>query len=313
VAIACLVTSSQGCRIGYELMQGVDDDNPIGSAGATFGEGSAGSGGLAGVGTSADGGQSASGAETGGTAPQAGSTAAQGGTTGQGGEATAGAGGSQGPGMPCASRALSLDGSTQGILSGAALPLGNAPRTIELWFKLSAADWMPGNTVFEYGVGGAATSIYKSFAVDMDVFPQMELYHRARGGSLYFDSGASPDTWNHLAVTYDGTQSNVFINGGLAVSRTYPEPLATVGSSFFLGCTPDNSGFFKGAFDELRVWSVARSQAEIQQSMSRQLAGTGYWRLDDEAPTLVDSSPQGNDGIVDGNAVWVDGVSLTCP
>ena len=119
-------------------------------------------------------------------------------------------------------------------------------------------------------------------------------------------------------MTYDGTQSNVFVDGGLVASRTYSQALETFASSFFLGSTPDNANFLIGAVDEVRVWSVARSQAQIQENMSLRLAGSeadlaGYWRLDDESPTLADSSPQGNAGVVEGNPPWGAGVSLKCP
>jgi hypothetical protein len=211
-----------------------------------------------------------------------------------------------------------LDGATHAIFGGAALPLGNAPRTVELWLKVSAADWAPQHTPFEYGTRD--NLFFEAFAVDLDVFPDIELYHRGlhSEGSRYFDSGASADTWTHVAATYDGAQSNLFVNGSLVGTRVYSDGLQTGASSFFLGSTPYNENFLTGVVDEVRIWSVARSQLEIQQSMSLQLAGSeaslaAYWRLDDEAPALVDSSPQGNDGIVEGNAVWVDGVSLTCP
>jgi hypothetical protein len=294
VAIAGLVASSQGCRIGYDLIQDrAIDEDPNGMAGVTSNGGAASSGGSATLGGSSDGGQS------------------------DGGVAQGGTGGSSG-GSSCLNRALSLDGATHAIFGGAALPLGNAPRTVELWLKVSAADWAPQHTPFEYGTRD--NLFFEAFAVDLDVFPDIELYHRGlhSEGSRYFDSGASADTWTHVAATYDGAQSNLFVNGSLVGTRVYSDGLQTGASSFFLGSTPYNENFLTGVVDEVRIWSVARSQLEIQQSMSLQLAGSeaslaAYWRLDDEAPALVDSSPQGNDGIVEGNAVWVDGVSLTCP
>jgi hypothetical protein len=299
VAVACLVASSQGCRIGYDLIQDRAANDPN-SAGVTSNGGAASSGGSATLGGASDAGQSDGGAAQSGT-----------------GATPGGPGGSSG-GPSCPNRALSLDGATRAIFGGAALPLGNAPRTVELWLKVSAADWAPNHTPFEYG--SHSVQVPGAFAVDLDVFPDIELYHRGvhAESSAYFGSGASADTWFHVAATYDGAQSNMFVDGSLVGSRVYSEPLQTGASSFFLGSSLDDFTFLTGVVDEVRVWSVARSQLEIQQSMSLQLAGSeaglvAYWRLDDEAPALVDSSLQGNDGVVEGNAVWVDGVTLTCP
>jgi len=64
--------------------------------------------------------------------------------------------------------------------------------------------------------------------------------------------------------------------------------LSTAASPITLGCNPANMGCFSGMFDDLRVWNVARSAAEIMGNYTRLLAGNetglvGYWKFD-EAP-----------------------------
>lgn len=54
---------------------------------------------------------------------------------------------------------------------------------------------------------------------------------------------------------------------------------------------------FTGSVDEVRLWNVARSEAEISQNMHKRLNGdepglVGYWRFDDgQGVTAADSSP----------------------
>src|SRR5262249_51690616 len=69
------------------------------------------------------------------------------------------------------------------------------------------------------------------------------------------------------------------------------QPTFTIG-----GNTPDGR-YFIGLMDEVRIWSVARSQAEIAATMFERLAGNepglvAYYRFDEPgAAQAVDSSP----------------------
>ena len=62
---------------------------------------------------------------------------------------------------------------------------------------------------------------------------------------------------------------------------------------------------WNGGLDELRIWSVARSQAEIVDYMYTSLAGdekglAGYWSFEDQA--TKDQTGHGNDGVLQGAA-----------
>ena len=110
--------------------------------------------------------------------------------------------------------------------------------------------------------------------------------------SLYA-SGKTQSAWYHLAVTYSGTTAKFYVNGELkqTLSGTYNR---NVSFPFYLGTessSPWYSGF-TGAIDEVRVWSVARTQEEIRADMTNSLNGneTGlvsYWRLDEGTGTTV--------------------------
>lgn len=76
--------------------------------------------------------------------------------------------------------------------------------------------------------------------------------------------------WAHVAVTYDGSQLILYINGekrdNFATSAT---PTATP-VRFIGGCCNEN---FKGSVDEVSIWGKALNPAEIQQYMYAELAG----------------------------------------
>jgi hypothetical protein len=78
-----------------------------------------------------------------------------------------------------------------------------------------------------------------------------------------------PDTWTHVAVTYDGAWAHLYINGELVESGQVPcIPMTNgelrIGSSDFLGAEND----FKGRIDEVRIWNRALPPSEVAQSMS---------------------------------------------
>ena len=108
-------------------------------------------------------------------------------------------------------------------------------------------------------------------------------------------------TWHHAAATYDGTTWNLYLDGvadgSLAVGRvpnTATNALTAVGSS--LSTTGATSGFFAGVVDEVRIWSVARTAAQIAAAKNTEITGAqaglmGRWGLNEASgTTAADSS-----------------------
>ncbi|MBI4657422.1 MAG: LamG domain-containing protein [Verrucomicrobia bacterium] len=83
----------------------------------------------------------------------------------------------------------------------------------------------------------------------------------------------APATWNHVATTYDGSLIRVYVNGVLRNQVVAPPPFSAppipvkwIGrvDQVFQG---DN--FFQGRIAQVRLWNVARTQAQIQSAMNR--------------------------------------------
>ena len=84
------------------------------------------------------------------------------------------------------------------------------------------------------------------------------------------------NVWYHAAATYDGTKWQLFLNGVLERELTVSRPPradsiqhAAIGSA--LNSTGAASGFFDGAIDEVRIWSVARTAQQIADGMAGEI------------------------------------------
>ncbi len=303
-----------------------DGSTPGGSGGA--GGGSGGAGGNVGAGGSrADGGvdssapgaggSGAGGAATGGETGSGGTgghaTGGESGTGGAGGGATGGVSGSGGSGgaASCAARVLSLSANGTASASDAALahveidlqndlPIGNTQRSIEFWAFIRTTDWVgEKNEVYYYGGAGTAAS----FGLDFGTNPvtgsttNHATLNPFTGGGFNDDSGidlginSSTNQWVHVAMTWNGTALVTYVNGVPKITTPGTAgvtALATARSVLDLGCNPTNNSCFGGMFAELRVWTVARTPAQILASYNKPLVGNeaglvGYWKLDDAA------------------------------
>lgn len=91
------------------------------------------------------------------------------------------------------------------------------------------------------------------------------------------------NTWTHVAMTYDGLVLRTYINGQLDATTfvnqiigTTPDPLQ-IGHDVEWDRTPD------GSIDDVRIWSVARSQTQIESSMLNPSSTVGLkarWTFD---------------------------------
>lgn len=93
--------------------------------------------------------------------------------------------------------------------------------------------------------------------------------------SWTFNGGTFPlNTWHHVAFTGDGTNTRLIVDGvQRAIMANAPANYGTSGNPFTIGgdVWDPASGYFSGTIDEVRVWNVARTPAQIQAAMMTEL------------------------------------------
>ncbi|MCB1584475.1 MAG: hypothetical protein KDI92_15570 [Xanthomonadales bacterium] len=108
-------------------------------------------------------------------------------------------------------------------------------------------------------------------------YNDFDLYVQASTGLIYSESDNADDSntvslnpininsWNHIAVTYDGISKKIYINGILDVSEPVQNALISVVEPILIGKHANTNSplYFKGLIDEVMVFDRALSASEI--------------------------------------------------
>lgn len=128
------------------------------------------------------------------------------------------------------------------------------------------------------------------------------------------------NTWQHVAATYDGTTMTIYVDGNVVASSNAALTIGQSNQSLVIGNYTASGRPFIGTIDEVRIWSVARSETEIQDNMGTCLTGSetgleAYYQFEDGtgSTTVTDLTTNGNNGTLqnmDENTDWVSGSSV---
>jgi hypothetical protein len=127
-----------------------------------------------------------------------------------------------------------------------------------------------------------------------------------KGGSSARNGGIIPrGVWTHVAVVFNGTQRLHYINGELAAQFAETGPLSTSGQAMQIGSDFSWPHSPTGAIDEVRLWNVARTTAQIRSKINVRINTpqpglVGVWALDGNGNNVIGS---GHDGLLSGTGV----------
>lgn len=139
----------------------------------------------------------------------------------------------------------------------------------------------------------------------------------------YIDSNQvvwSASSWYYIAVTYDPTLPSgnlkLWVNGTLDSQKDDHNSIYYDSRSLQVAEMGDDAySLFNGLIDEVRIWNVSRTAADIQNSWNRTLSNTeianpsllGYWRFDDGSGLYAqDSSSYHHTGTLMNGPQWIN-------
>ena len=155
--------------------------------------------------------------------------------------------------------ALELDGISQQVLLPA-LSLNNRSFSVEMWARRAApnrADFVLGQGNGEYQNGPV------NYALHIGFRPENTFTFAFYGNDL--NTPAYTDTnWHHWACTFDAvTKARRIYRDGVVVAADISSSNFLADGNVIIGNTPLGAGFFKGELADVRIWSTARTAAEI--------------------------------------------------
>jgi hypothetical protein len=166
------------------------------------------------------------------------------------------------------SGAFDFDGTDDFIRSNTQMPLdvsGNSPRTLMYFLR---PDTSSSNLTFHvtFGTKSKAAS-FGSFHTDVNGSPR--LFFFGTDPAVDFDTGKdlTLDTYQHVAISYDGSVVRVFVNGVETPTSGVSRSLSTVQEDIIMGSTVafDSRRFYDGTIDGVRVYDTALTQFQINQ------------------------------------------------
>ena len=124
------------------------------------------------------------------------------------------------------------------------------------------------------------------------------------------ENSISSETWHHLALTYDGSNIILYIDGIQAGSAEASGQITNNSVPLSIGRLVWQTTNFDldGQADEISLWNIALTQQQVQDYMEADLTGeiglVGYWNFnEDSGETANDASGNDNHGTIYG-ASW---------
>ena len=160
---------------------------------------------------------------------------------------------------PMGLTAASFNGSASKIMIPASAAWQTSDFTAEAWIKPSSSGgW---NTVFARGNSQNPWGLW--------VHGAGFLYTRIwAGGANYALQSSTPviqaNTWQHVALTYDGSTIALWVNGAMVASRPLTVVLDSYDSSLTIGVEDSTSSYFNGLISNVALYPQALSASRLQ-------------------------------------------------
>ena len=181
--------------------------------------------------------------------------------------------------------------------------------TVEAWVRWDTCDGSP-KRLFNYGDARRD--------ITLSTFHGRNLWFVIQDAQTGFQQIVVPGVlfpgeWCHVAAVSGKGGMKLYLNGTLLGSYGYSGSFSALrnGVRNFIGqrvTTNEAPTGFVGQIDEFRVWSVARTEEEIQQNLFQKLSGkepglAALWNFDTATNGVVkDLGPGGHDGLLKGDA-----------
>ncbi|MGD8414711.1 MAG: LamG domain-containing protein, partial [Candidatus Latescibacterota bacterium] len=120
--------------------------------------------------------------------------------------------------------------------------------------------------------------------------------------------------WHHVACVHNGQERrlSIYVDGALMSNTTYASLNdMTNDDSLSIGAGAGTGSYFGGQLDDMRIWNVPRSAADIETSRYLPLTGqedglVAYWAMDEGTNTVIADVAGAHYGVFKNGVYWTD-------
>ena len=179
--------------------------------------------------------------------------------------------------------ALNFDGNDQAVVTDNSALRITGPMTVEAWFRVTTHqnDW-----VRIVGKGASGPRNYGLWIHKNGTFLFQQYGSGGSTGAAY-NAPIQTNQWYHIAgVRKASGSSDLYVDGQLRSSDNSPVTIPSTSADALTFAYAGFHTYLKGQIDEVKIWNVARTQAEIQSGLYNKLSGdeqglVGYWDFDE--------------------------------
>jgi Concanavalin A-like lectin/glucanases superfamily len=160
------------------------------------------------------------------------------------------------------------------VASSPSLDIAGSAITMSMWIN-------PGSVTGDSVVLGkfwnaGMTSPYYQYGLELSS-GRPNLYIGTASGFAFaaMDSALALNQWSHLAVVFNGSQAQFYVNGTSAGTKPLNATITARGRLLRVGADADTRQFFRGVLDNLRIYSRALIASEVQSDMNTAVGQAG--------------------------------------
>jgi hypothetical protein len=166
--------------------------------------------------------------------------------------------------------AVSLDGVDDylPVPNSASLDVSGSALTLSAW--LNPASISGDSVVLGKFWNLTMSSPYYQYGLELDGGTVPHFYVGTAGGltGAAMGSALPHGQWSHLAVVFNGTQAQFYVNGTLVATRPLTASITAQGNQLRIGADANTQQFYKSAIDDLRIYKRALTASEVQADMN---------------------------------------------
>jgi len=214
-------------------------------------------------------------------------------------------------------KCISLDGSNDYVSLTSGVYFDDNTFTIEAWVYVRSVKNYA--RLMDFGASGQ-DNVWAAVSTGTTGKPAFDVYQSWNGsGQVKSSEAITLNKWTHLAFVKDGSNAYIYMDGRLVGQGTnLYTPRNVIRTKNYIGKSGWDDPLADMMVDEFRIWTTARTQAEVNTNMYKELSTTTnllvYYKMNEgSGNTLTDDSGNSQTGRLNYGPAWKRSGALAGP